>query len=690
MAAVIQHPAAYGAQPEDWQHFDMLLQLTEDLLPVVSNPKATISGKSSMRDLGKVPSIYNEQRHAVGFTGWTQHRSSPADIARWSRERDYGISLQTRRVRAIDVDVADVDLAQQIHGFLQAHWGDAPWRTRSNASKFLLAFDMPGEFTKRKFTTAHGIVEFLATGQQFIAVGTHPSGVRYHWNGGSLPDEFPRIAPELFEEVWARLVATFGIEESSTSSASVKGQKLADVIANDAVAQFLLNTNLVKRAERDGRLHITCPFELDHTAESGDSATTYFPAHTGGYVNGHFQCLHAHCEHRSDQEFLDAINYFPANLASEFEAIGEGSAARVDHGHASGAPEAAPAAAQADADPKARFTFQPAHEFAVGTPPPWMVKGVLPHAVLGVIYGESTSGKTFAALDLAVAVATGSPWRDRAVQRGQVAYIAAEGAGGFRARLKAVAQHRGVELADIPIVVLADAPNMMEKQDALDVARAIVAAGGAQLVIVDTFAQVMPGANENAGEDVGRALAHCKGIHRATGAMVLLVHHSGKDASRGARGWSGLRAAADVEMEVVRADDRRSLTVTKMKDGEDGSEFGFRLETIVVGIDSEGEEVSSCIVQHSDEKVGSRRSAKARRALGGVEQIVLCEMDSLMELGTAHVEHAVLKAACVAQLSQDEGKRDQRGTRVERAIESLLGGGWIARDGVHLKRKEQE
>jgi RecA-family ATPase len=106
--------------------------------------------------------------------------------------------------------------------------------------------------------------------------------------------------------------------------------------------------------------------------------------------------------------------------------------------------------------------------------------------------------------------------------------------------------------------VLADAPNLMEKQDALDVARAIVAAGGAQLVIVDTFAQVMPGANENAGEDVGRALAHCKGIHRATGALVLLVHHSGKDSSRGARGWSGLRAAADVELEVVRADDARS------------------------------------------------------------------------------------------------------------------------------------
>mgnify|MGYP003346413027 CR=1 FL=1 len=108
------------------------------------------------------------------------------------------------------------------------------------------------------------------------------------------------------------------------------------------------------------------------------------------------------------------------------------------------------------------------------------------------------------------------------------------------------------------------------------------------VVIVDTWAQTTPGANENSGEDMGKALAHCKGIHRATGAMVMLVHHSGKDASRGARGWSGLRAAADVELEVVRADEARSLTVTKLKDGEDGAEFAFRLESVVLGLDEDG------------------------------------------------------------------------------------------------------
>lgn len=310
------------------------------------------------------------------------------------------------------------------------------------------------------------------------------------------------------------------------------------------------------------------------------------------------------------------------------------------------------------------------------------MKGVLPRAELGVLFGESGSGKSFLALDIALALDAGEPWRGRATRRGRVVYIAAEGAGGFRNRLKAAAADRGLSLDAIGMGVIADAPNMMEKTDALDVAKAIKAAGGADLVIVDTWAQVTPGSNENSGEDMGRALSHCKGIRRATGAMVLLVHHSGKDSSKGARGWSGLRAAADVELEVLRDQDARSVSVTKMKDGEDGAEYAFRLETVVLGLDEDGEEVTSCVVRHAEGRVErSKRTPK-----GTVERIVVNVLTEA--LGSAMgglVDRTLLMEGVIAQMTgPGEGKKDRRSERASRAIESLVGSRTLRVEGVRL------
>lgn len=260
-----------------------------------------------------------------------------------------------------------------------------------------------------------------------------------------------------------------------------------------------------------------------------------------------------------------------------------------------------------------RFLPVPAHEFAVATRLRWIIKGVLPHGELAVLYGASGSGKSFMALDLAATIARGVEWRGNRVHQGSVVYIAAEGANGFRNRLRAYAHQHAIDLKDMPLHVIHAAPNMLDKTDALDVAKAITAVvGRPDLIVIDTLAQSMPGGDENAGDDMGKALAHCRGLHRATGALVMLVHHSGKDASKGARGWSGLRAAADVELEVVRADDDRVLTVTKQKDGDDGGEFGFRLETVLVDFDDDGDEVTSCIVAHGDVAPGvkSRKNGK--------------------------------------------------------------------------------
>lgn len=678
MAAVIDLPVQRpGAAPEDWQHFDLVLGLTADLLPVVSNPRATIAPDSTLKDLGKTPSRYNGARQAVGIGKWTEHVTTPAEIATWSRDRDLGLCVQTRRVRALDVDVTDPQLAAEIHAFI-AQRVQLPMRSRSNASKFLVAFELPGELYKRRVKCASGMVEFLATGQQFIAVGQHPSGVRYEWSGG-LPDAFPVLSLQQFEDLWAALSATFGIEAATESQASVKAQKLADAAAADPVAQFLLNAGQVKRTERDGRLHITCPFEAEHTGESGETSTTYWPAHTGGYANGHFRCLHAHCEHRQDQDFLDALGYVDEDLLTEFSAIAD-------------ATEPQPITDKAEitidtaAKPQ-RFQVLTAEQFAQGKPLTWLIKGVLPRAELGMVYGESTAGKTFAVLDMVAHIALGRTWRGHITRQVKVVYVIAEGASGMRYRLRAAAQALQLELADLPIRFIADAPNLLEKADALAVAKAIVAAGGADLVVLDTFAQVMAGGNENSGEDVGKVLAHCRGISKALGgAMVLPVHHSGKDTTRGARGWSGIKAAMDVELEVVAVEDRRSITVTKMKDGPgQGKEYGFRLETVVLGLDEDGEEITSCVVHPTEGGSSVRKVAKAK--LGHFEQAVV---DAVEELVGVSNEPAPLDEVLQVAISKvpHEGGEDRRRDNIRRAANNLVDKkGLLVRDGVGFRLK---
>jgi hypothetical protein len=317
-----------------------------------------------------------------------------------------------------------------------------------------------------------------------------------------------------------------------------------------------------------------------------------------------------------------------------------------------------------------RFAVLPAHEFAAGAPPTWIVKGVVPQAELMVMFGESGSGKSFAALDLGGAIARGVEWRGKRTRQGRVVYIAAEGAGGFRNRLKAYAGLHNVELADVPIGVIHAAPNMLLKDDALDVCKAIIAAGGADLVIVDTFAQVTPGANENAAEDMGKALAHCKGIHRATGALVLLVHHAGKDASKGARGWSGLKAAADAELEVLRTPAGRMLRVSKQKDGEDGLVWGFELEQVPVGVDEDGEIVTSMVVRECAAPAIQQVGA-IRRKLGKWETLVVEVINELAKAQTAGIEVEAVVTEALAKAPKPDGK-DTRKQYVKRALQALV------------------
>lgn len=312
------NPSNYGATPEEWANFDLCLGLTRDLLPVVANPDAKISAKSKMRDKGKVPSIYNRDKEVVGMSEWTRRETTEVDIERWARQADYGICIQTREVRALDIDVTDPLLADRIRVRIELLLGmNMPTRYRDNSSKILIAFRLKGNMPKRVIRVTEKvlniatgatiqpaqIIEFLATGQQFVACGTHSSGARLKWYWADHAD-FPEITLDQFNDLWAALEKEFACAPSSVGNIRKRGDHFE---APDELTPKLIDKGLVLGEGSDGQLFIECPWKDGHSMDSGVTETAYFPRGTGGYELGHFVCMHAGCKSHSDTDFEEAL-----------------------------------------------------------------------------------------------------------------------------------------------------------------------------------------------------------------------------------------------------------------------------------------------------------------------------------------------------------------------------------------------
>lgn len=224
-----------------------------------------------------------------------------------------------------------------------------------------------------------------------------------------------------------------------------------------------------------------------------------------------------------------------------------------------------------------------------------LIEDILSPASLNVVFGESGSGKSFVVSHMAMHIAAGWAWAGKATIAGAVVYVTAEGASGFRKRMVAFRQNLNPP-ADAPFYVIADAPDLGNADgDADEIILAIRQQVGINiaLIVIDTMARVMQGADENSAKDVSVLISNIGTIISALGAAVVLVHHVGKDATRGARGSSVLRAAADTEILILKTETGRIASVTKQKDGEDGLTLSFELEQVeIAGTDGE----TSCIV----------------------------------------------------------------------------------------------
>jgi len=223
----------------------------------------------------------------------------------------------------------------------------------------------------------------------------------------------------------------------------------------------------------------------------------------------------------------------------------------------------------------------------------WAVKNIFPAKGIGAFYGPSSSGKTFAVFDLACAIADGKCWFGYKTKKLPVAFFMLEGSQGLKPRADAWEKQNNRPIPD-GIQFCTDPFDLTNRQHIEEMANQL---SPGSVLIIDTLNQASAGLDENSSKDMGLILANAQALMRKTKGLVILVHHTGKDTAKGLRGHSSLGAAIDASIEVKRTGERRTWTTGKVKDGPDHLEHPFKLNVHVVGVDEDGDAITSCAIE---------------------------------------------------------------------------------------------
>jgi len=267
------------------------------------------------------------------------------------------------------------------------------------------------------------------------------------------------------------------------------------------------------------------------------------------------------------------------------------------------------------------FQFIPANELVMKRPQ-WLIEDILESGTLGMLYGAPASGKSFLALDMGACVATGLDWHGNEVQQGGVLYFVGEGLQGIIRRKEAWSISHRTDLNysmsfSTQFVDLHNLENSLP--EFIEEIRKVSEQTEVKLLILDTLSRYYSG-DENAAGDMNHFISVLDNLRKEFGFAVLLVHHTGKDASRGARGSSVLRAALDTEIQVQKSNDVILITNTKQKDFELFPPRAFRLSQVElldeVGkelVDNHGYPITSCILEEIDFPDNNNKSSQVGR-----------------------------------------------------------------------------
>ena len=401
-------------------------------------------------------------------------------------------------------------------------------------------------------------VDFLANGRYFVVAPSSVNDREYTWEESSDPTD--GICPFVIPESWLAAMAVRKVIVTATDGELITGNRNAGLASmagsmrrSGFSASEIYAAIMTANTER-----CDIPLPLSDVKRIAESISRYEPEHDVGASTALGDAA-AESLIGKDADVIEKLNaIFGDELGSDYEAPNE------------------------------------------------LVEGLITIGSTVVVYGDSNSGKTFWALSVAASIAMGTTCYGRKTDPGLVVYLASESPTSIRSRVQAIKKHYSDNLENLVIV---QAPVNFyqgdgDANDVIELVRKIEEIKGqsVRLIIPDTLARISAGANENSGEDMGPVMSRFDVVAAATRACIMIIHHNGKDAAKGSRGWSGIRAHIDTEIEVTEKDGVRSVTVTKQRElPSKGEAIYFKLQVIEMGRTKFGKPATTCVAIPDDE-----------------------------------------------------------------------------------------
>ena len=322
--------------------------------------------------------------------------------------------------------------------------------------------------------------------------------------------------------------------------------------------------------------------------------------------------------------------------------------------------------------PNAKFNILDRKGLDLLPPAEWLVHGLIPERGVSTIYGPSGSGKSFLAIDLAISVSNGyNHWFGRRLKGKPVLYMALEGGSGIKKRVEAWEKHNGKGADHLKYII--ERVNVLDYSEVnmlIESAKNEIHSG---LIIIDTLAQATSGFDENSSSDMGKAISAAQALSDEINGAVILVHHTGKDVRKGARGHSSFHAAMDSALEVNKSDSIRFWKSAKVKDGDDSVKEYFDLVKVSLGIDQYGLEETSCVIE-------TKVSPPKISPKGGNQSLALDAISAELQAKTSITE---LDAQKLVKGALSHIASSHRSTRAKEAIRGLIDSRLVAlNDGL--------